>query len=87
MNIKHAVAAAASVAVAATTVTHLIRTRKSAATPEVIQPKLVITEAAAFALAQDEVSRRMLDGYYDEKPDSEYTNDFHILYANYLTKA
>lgn len=84
INIKHAVTAAASVAVAATTVTHIIRNRKQ--TPTDITETILngMDALEAYNRAQDDVSRRMMDGYYDDKPDSEYTNDFTILYHNYL---
>lgn len=88
INIKTAATAVASVAVAATTVTHFIRNRKQTAAPVVestiLDPRSV---AQIYNIAQDEVSRRMMDGYYDDKPNSEYTRDFTIIYNTLLAIA
>jgi hypothetical protein len=42
------------------------------------------SELIAFNRAQDEVSDRMLAGYYDDKTDDDYRLDFQLLYTNYL---
>jgi len=87
-NIKTvATAAAAVVAVAGATVYTINHRRESAKTDvEKAVESFYSAEFLAFNAAQDEVSRRMLAGYYDDKPDSDYLDDTIVLYVNFLKK-
>jgi phosphoglycerate dehydrogenase-like enzyme len=91
-NIKFAATAIVAVAVAGVSVKNIVTRAKQekmvSETLEVIDNAVVdfaFAEIVAFNKAQDEVTDRMLAGYYDDKTDAEAQHDFAVLYANYLS--
>ena len=85
-NIRIAATIVAGVTVAGASAKQIFdRTRKDVVTTELETTPVLTSRLTAFNLAQDEISSRMLDGYYDDCPDSVPLHDFDILFANFMS--